>query len=255
MPLWGNSTTNESKPKYLSDNQYASYRKDECFASTRGWEYIQEKEQKLGTGTLSVANGATAVTGQSSLFTTEARVGQYLFDLSGTIIGRIESISSDTSLTLKTAYAGTTITTGAYGIKLGHQPELLVAISGLLVNLIGGATITKIRWRTKGTGTIAASGTFGIVVEFNEPVAITAGATLNIRNVTDSTDIVATFSQLDSTKTQASFSFTAPVAAKELGIEAQTITGTVTDASGTDGTPDLAISAEVAADLVHRTTA
>lgn len=255
MPLWGKSTTNESKPKYLSKSELGSYRQDDVYASSRGWEYLNPKLNVLGTGTLSVSNGSASVTGQSSAFSTQAVVGNYLYSVDGVIIGRIKSIASDTSITLEQAFTGTTITTGKYGIKLSGAPELLVAISGGLNNLLGGATITAVRWKTKGTGTITASAAFGVIVEFNEPVAITAGATLNIRNVTDSTNITATFEQLDSTQTKASFSFTAPIAAKTLGIQSQTISGTIADSTGTNGSPDKSISASVASDLVQRVTA
>lgn len=255
MSLWGKSTTNESKPKWMSKSEFGTYRQEDVYASARGWEYINPKLNTSGTGTISITSGTNTVTGSGTAFISQSRVGNYLYSVAGVIIGKIKTIISDTSITLEANYTGSTITGGRFGIKISGEPELLIAISGGLNNLLGGATITNVRWKTKGTGTIAAGSTFAVIVEFNEPVAITAGATLNIRNVTDSLDIVATYAQLDSTKTNATFEFTAPVAAKVLGIQAQTITGTIADATGTNGSPDKAISASVASALAQRTTA
>jgi hypothetical protein len=256
MSLWGKSSTNEAKPKYLSNSEFGTYRKEDVYASNRGWEYLNPKLNVVGTGTISVSNGAVAVTGASGAnFLTETKVGNYLISTTGAIVGRIRSITDATNLVLVSPYTGTSIVTGKYGIKVSGEPELLVAISGGLNDLLAGATITNVRWKTKGTGTIAASATFSVIVDFNEPVAITAGATLNVRNFTDSVNIVATFAQLDSSKTGATFEFTAPVAGKSLGIQTQTITGTIADATGTNGTPDKSISAAVATALTQRTTA
>ncbi len=256
MSLWGKSATNESKPKWMSKSEFGFHRQEDVYASNRGWEYVNPRLNTIGTGTISVSNGAVAVTGASGAnFLTETKVGNYLLSTTGAIVGKIKSITDATNLVLDSAYTGTSIVTGKYGIKVSGEPELLVAISGGLMNLLGGATITNVRWKTKGTGTIAAASTFAVIVDFNEPVAITAGATLSVRNVTDSLNITATFAQLDSTKTNATFEFTAPAAGKVLGIQTQTITGTIADATGTNGTPDKSISTTVAAALVNRTTA
>jgi hypothetical protein len=255
MSLWGKSTTNESKPKWMSTNEFGTYRQEDVYASARGWEYINPKLNTPGIGTISITSGTNSVTGSGTSFITQARPGNYLYSVAGIIIGKVLSIVSNTSIILESNYTGTTISGGRFGIKISGEPELLIAISGGLNNLLGGATITNVRWRTKGSGTIAAGSTFAVLVEFNEPVAITAGATLNIRNITDSVDIVATYAQLDSAKTAATFEFTAPVAAKVLGIVTQTITGTIADATGTNGSPNKVITASVASTLVQRTTA
>jgi hypothetical protein len=210
-----------------------------------------------GTGTISITSGTNSVTGSGTAFTTQSRVGNYLYSVAGIIIGKIKTIVSDTSITLEANYTGSTITGGRFGVKISGEPELLIAISGGLNNLLGGATITNVRWKTKGTGTIAAASTFAVIVEFNEPVAITAGATLVISNITDGApgNITATFTQLDSSKTNATFEFTTPATGKALGILTQTITGTIADATGTNGSPDKVISASVASALTQRTTA
>lgn len=62
------------------------------------------------TGAVSFTNGNTAVTGASTKFTTEVQVGD-LIRLSAhadSVLGKVASISSDTSLTLAAGYAGIT---------------------------------------------------------------------------------------------------------------------------------------------------
>lgn len=72
---------------------------------------------KTGVGTISVANGSTAVTGASSpSFLSNVTVGSYLV-VSGTVIGQVSAIGSDTSITLSSAYTGTTLSGSSYQIK------------------------------------------------------------------------------------------------------------------------------------------
>jgi fibronectin-binding autotransporter adhesin len=52
------------------------------------------------TGTVTVASGATAVTGTGTAFTTELQVGDKIYNSSFSVIGTVASITSNTSLTL-----------------------------------------------------------------------------------------------------------------------------------------------------------
>lgn len=60
------------------------------------------------SGTLSVTNNSTAVTGVGTLFTTQVAYGDYL-NLGG-VSCKVASVNSDTSITLDTNYTGTTST-------------------------------------------------------------------------------------------------------------------------------------------------
>ncbi len=64
------------------------------------------------TGTLGFTNGSTAVTGVGTSFTTQVAVGQYVKKStdSETLYAQVSQVISDTSLTLVTAYGGTTAT-------------------------------------------------------------------------------------------------------------------------------------------------
>lgn len=45
MPLWGNSTADESKPKYLHvGNIHHHYDPNKCYATMRGWEIVDEND-------------------------------------------------------------------------------------------------------------------------------------------------------------------------------------------------------------------
>ena len=45
MPLWGNSTADESKPKYLhAGNIHHHYDPNKCYATMRGWEIVDEND-------------------------------------------------------------------------------------------------------------------------------------------------------------------------------------------------------------------
>ncbi|HHQ49208.1 MAG TPA: hypothetical protein ENK19_10055 [Acidobacteria bacterium] len=59
------------------------------------------------TGTLTFTNGSAAVTGTSTLFTSELAAGDWVqLDADGELY-RVESITSDTAMTLERLYAGT----------------------------------------------------------------------------------------------------------------------------------------------------
>jgi hypothetical protein len=60
------------------------------------------------TGTLAFTNGSAAVTGTSTLFTTELAVGDYLVGPDG-LIYTVSVITNNTSLTLSANYAGATV--------------------------------------------------------------------------------------------------------------------------------------------------
>jgi hypothetical protein len=53
------------------------------------------------TGTITTTVGSAAVTGTSTLFTTEVAVGTYLYTPGGLLVGRVLTIASNTSLTLE----------------------------------------------------------------------------------------------------------------------------------------------------------
>lgn len=73
------------------------------------------------TGTLAVTNGSTAVTGTSTLFTTELAVGDYIYlNAQKTQLGEVASITNNTALVLTANYGGTTAS-GAAASKILNE--------------------------------------------------------------------------------------------------------------------------------------
>lgn len=61
------------------------------------------------TGTVTLTNGSTSVTGSGTAFTTELAVGDYVYlNAQKTQLGKVASIGSNTALTLTANYGGTT---------------------------------------------------------------------------------------------------------------------------------------------------
>ena len=88
MPLWGKSTSAESRPKWLGgDNaEGASGKKEDCFATTRGWE-LKAGTPSSGNGNSSaspeilVAMGGLSVTlGAANLLSVDFEAGTYAHD-------------------------------------------------------------------------------------------------------------------------------------------------------------------------------
>ncbi|ELY6201164.1 tail fiber domain-containing protein [Cronobacter sakazakii] len=62
----------------------------------------------MAKGSISIANGATAITGEGTTFTTELAAGDYIVFTAGQVVYTlaIKSVDSDTALTLTKAYTG-----------------------------------------------------------------------------------------------------------------------------------------------------
>jgi len=152
MPLWGKSTTDESRPKWLREDDRPANDLNTCFADERGW-------------VIKHANG---------------------FE------------------------------------------EVIVAIGGLggagATDLLGNATIAGVYFKTT---TLAQGATGTVVVNYNEEVTVTNGATLVVTGSVGGS-ITATAAAQTGVQ-QAEFTFTVPATTQTLSIGAQTISGTIVD--------------------------
>lgn len=153
MPLWGNSTSDESRPKWLRENDEPANNLNTAFADERGW-------------VIKHANG---------------------FE------------------------------------------EVIVCIGGLggagATDKLGNATIAGVYFKA---ATYAQGATATVVVNYNEEVTVTSGATLVVTgSVTGA--ITATAAGQTAVQ-QAEFNFVVPSGAQTLSIAAQTISGTIVDA-------------------------
>lgn len=109
------------------------------------------------TGTATFTNGSTAVTGAGTSFTTEFSVGDYIVNLADTTntLYQITAITSNTALTIGTAYA-TATSTNAAGKQSPGETALKAA-----VNKAYAAMDATYPTHTAGTNSITYSATFG----------------------------------------------------------------------------------------------
>lgn len=107
------------------------------------------------TGTITMTNGSTAVTGSGTAFTTELAVGDYIYvDAQKTQLGKVASITNNTALVLTANYGGTTAS-GAAASKIlneaASQTDLQASSNKLYKAMsatypqVSGQTIT---WRS-----------------------------------------------------------------------------------------------------------
>ena len=166
MALWGNSTTDESRPKWLRENDNPGNDLNKCFADDRGW-------------VLRHPNG---------------------------------------------------------------YEEVLVTISGLKTKL-GNATIAGVYFKAK---TYAKGAAAAVIVNYNEKVTVTSGATLVVTGIagTITTSITATAATQTGIQ-QAEFTFTVPNTTQTLSIGAQTISGTIVDIGTSTASDKVFVSGDV----------
>lgn len=109
------------------------------------------------TGTGTFVNGSTAVTGSGTAFTTQVKVGQYIGRSVDSILlwGQVQTIISDTSLTLISGYGGTGgSSTTAVGNWIVSSPGTggTITVATSLVNLASGTGV--------GTASLIRSGDY-----------------------------------------------------------------------------------------------
>lgn len=75
-----------------------------------------------GAGTISITSGTAAITGTNTSFTTTVVAGNVIKS-GATTIGTVQTVNSNTSITLTGNYSGTTVTNGAYTIS--SSPSLV----------------------------------------------------------------------------------------------------------------------------------
>ena len=168
MPLWGKSTADESRPKWLRENDNPANDLNTCFADERGW-------------VIKHANGLE---------------------------------------------------------------EVLVAVGGLggagATDLLGNATIAGVYF---AASTYAKLATGTVIVNYNEKVTVTDGATLAVTGSVGGA-ITATAAAQTGVQ-QVAFTFTVPNTTQTLSIAAQTITGTIVDIGTTTASDKAFVAGDV----------
>lgn len=168
MPLWGKSTSDESRPKWLRENDEPANNLNTCFADERGW-------------VIKHANG---------------------FE------------------------------------------EVVACIGGLggagATDLLGNATIAGVYFKA---ASYAQNATATVVVNYNEKVTVTSGATLVVTGSV-SGSITATAAGQTGVQ-QAEFNFVVPSGTQTLSIAGQTISGTIVDLGTATASDKIFVSGDV----------
>jgi len=138
------------------------------------------------SGTITLANGSTAVTGTGTLFeVTRFREGDTLQIQNLTAV--IASVNSDTSLTLTAPWTGTTLTNAIYRARYLPDGARVTAQATTLIELLGSGNLQSIASLTgaadKGlmfTG-VGTAGTFDLTAYVRTLLSSTNGSTFYFR--------------------------------------------------------------------------
>ena len=104
---------------------------------------ITQIEPYYRTGTASITNGSKAVTGSGTSWLTNAEPGDQFFGLDGRM-GIVDTVNSNTSITLLENWPGTTQAGGKYAIYRVPDSVRLENFSQRMVNLLVGQVLTSI---------------------------------------------------------------------------------------------------------------
>jgi hypothetical protein len=141
-------------------------------------------------GTVSVANGSTAVVGTLTGWTNQARPEDAITFDGGSTWHEIASVNNNTSITLAAPYAGTTVTGGAYAIqRLGRGHGLVTGLSVQVAALLAqipalggiGDALRVLRGNASGTAYELTDPTFGQVT-VGTVTTLSPGASATVTN-------------------------------------------------------------------------
>ena len=110
------------------------------------------------TGTVSVANGATAVTGSGTGWLSQVKAEDAITFDAGATWYEVASVASNTSLSLATAFAGTTVSGGAYAVaRNGRRWSLTSDVAASLADILAKYPIPIVGdalklWRVNAAG-------------------------------------------------------------------------------------------------------
>lgn len=101
------------------------------------------------TGTVSTANNKTLIIGVGTLFSSELQVGEWIFDTTNSEIKQIQSIQSDTELTLKEPF-----TNSLSGATVKRTPRQTYRMASFRIDDTATAKIDGIEFLANQSGTM-----------------------------------------------------------------------------------------------------
>lgn len=104
----------------------------------------------MAKGTISIANGATAITGEGTTFTTELAAGDYIVFTAGQVVYTlaIKSVDSDTALTLTKAYTGPDADGLAWSaVPRGTMSQITMEVVNQVTEALRGLNHDKENWQ------------------------------------------------------------------------------------------------------------
>ena len=164
MPLWGKSTSAESRPKFLRDRDAARYKREHAFATQSGWSYkagtkASGNDNTSATPEILVAMGGLAATlGAANVLSVDFTAGEYArtetFDIALTFDEAITVVSATWS-------ADQVITNKAYFTVLNYGPTDMVNDGLMQLQYYSGSGTNRLVFRGTIPGTAVAGGYLG----------------------------------------------------------------------------------------------
>ena len=148
-----NATIPATVGNYIIVNTIQGCPPVDTFDTVSLYNRITQEPAATLSGTLSVSNGGTALTGTSSAFTTELIIGSRIYNSSGLYIGTVTAIASDTAATITAAAAALSSATG--NKKGGRGVDPTTYTYGTAATKVGTARIRAIEWHSGTIGTDA----------------------------------------------------------------------------------------------------
>ena len=164
MPLWGKSTSAESRPKFLRDRDAARYKREDAFATQSGWSYkagtkASGNDNTSATPEILVAMGGLAATlGAANILSADFTAGEYArtetFDIALTFDEAITVVSATWS-------ADQVTTNKLHFLILNYGPTDMANDGAMTMQYYSGSGTNRLVFRGRIPDTAVAGGYLG----------------------------------------------------------------------------------------------
>ena len=164
MPLWGKSTSAESRPKFLRARDTAEYKQEHAFATQSGWSYkagtsASGNDNTSATPEILVAmGGLAAALGAANILSADFTAGEYArtetFDI---------ALTFDEAVTVTSAAwsADQVVTNKLYFLVMNYGPTDMANDGSMTMQYYSGSGTNRIVFRGRIPGTAVAGGYLG----------------------------------------------------------------------------------------------